>query len=293
MNYFDKLIRRMAGHGLEHTLRSDWFSWDMLMDPFENTAVLPLTYPAVLKRTAAESKSGDTIVESATVFLTPSLNRKIPAKSLSCSLPDKQQEKHNREPGYKASVARPTPQNKEFKSPHSAWNIMPQTLQQNQRASDEAKSTSSLLPRVPGIVKRNTPSRSQQDSYSPLKSDVDNVKHKEPVLVAQEKSPHPASPMVALKRRVSLAEYSETGAARLTPLSAVLDYRPTRKRNKPIHNDRHPRLVIGHMKVDVVPVKEPASPPIKKRTISVDTNRRKQGVNGAQAQKLGFGIGQM
>ena len=71
MRYFDKLTRRLAGRGFAHTLRPELHLWEELYDPFENTAVLPLTYPSVVKRTVAESAPDSNVVKPGQILYKP------------------------------------------------------------------------------------------------------------------------------------------------------------------------------------------------------------------------------
>ncbi len=291
MRYFDKLIRRLAGRGFDYTLRPEQFLWDELYDPFENSAVLPLTYPHVVERVAAEpffhTNNG---VKSRHSSSTPLLAK----KSLSNSLPRKAQGEQRQ--GVQRFAKPLLPQ---IKATDNAVQQLHETLaiksgspMQTQRVSDKTAQSATLPAQSPSIVKRNI--RSEQDSHPmevELRAEADGSEKRNSL--ARGDLPNALMPIESFRRRNLLTDNAELKPASITPLAAAPKKLLSRKRKTRIPKKALSKLVIGRLKVNVVPVKPLAKPPVQTRVVRAGTNGRKGVESSKQAQKLGFGLGQM
>ncbi len=287
MMYFDKLIGRLSGGGFGQMLSPVMSLWSDLYDPFENTSVLPLSYPDTVKKQnysidgySALSRPGRPVAGKPDFLQKKGLQALDRGRQQASLAVRKSNSKFARS------------QTDELRPKHSARAGMAQRLK---------KQAHTVLQDV------ITPSHSYDESFSlPQRNNQDHspvqVRTKDKTIQAEQVVPvntnNPeSSPVNSEPLRVwthsARTEIIEQATANITPLPVKSLDKLSRKRKKLTPEELIPKLLIGQMNVAVVPVQEPLNT-LRPATVATPvTNAAAPDENSAQVQKMSFGLGQM
>jgi len=290
MTYFDKLIRRMAGKCLHHTLNPQLFLWDQFYDPFENMVVVPLSYPNTPKReTIKSSDHVDAPIKSGQFIKKSSLTKQTQS-FFAPRLIHGEQQKDSKNNVDTASSDSPT-FNKTLKSIKSTSNDTPNVFRFDRES--EKKPINILKSNVSSEQRETQPILVKNHVEKVTSQKMKSVESQKIVYLDRKKMGRLSMSTEPLRRRAISQKTLTPGSASLSSQSTIPVIRPSRKRKHRASKEDLPRLMIGRMTVDVVPVKSPASPPARRRELRTNNLKHMSAVNRKQTQKLKFGLGQM
>lgn len=291
MNYFDKLIRRLSGSQYGYMLSPELCLRDAIYDPFENTAVLPLSYPNTVKRPPQQQESSAAAVSKTH----PVLNNKTSSqKNITEFSSGRVREERIVLAKRPLSTITPDPKIRDYQKT-TPENIAPKITQrtQQQNAAPPGIARSTPLPATPhnSIYKRNA-IELQQEGGTKLTKTIAAAPLAEKI-INDNRIDMPALKTEPLRRCFIRSEVIEKNTA-ASPLSVAAKSQTIGKRKNRKPKEAAPKLMIGRMKVDVVPLKQQADASRQSARVAAAESRSVQGSeNNAQTQKLSFGLGQM
>jgi hypothetical protein len=295
MMYFDKLIRRLSSGGHGQLLSPVMLLWDELYNPFENTSVLPLTYTDALKKQTHHSDTSSVLTHPKR----PVLSKPTPQQKRFIKTYDRGKQRDVNIVG--SNISKLTePKTNELKPKHSVQPLIQLFPALHSGRQEQVVSPPFITPfqtqeKLTGLYRRNF--QTKQLNPSPRLERAQDKPLQPGSSVVFVNANDPASQQIhnePLRRSLSTrTENIETPIASVAPLSTIPLGKPSRKRRKHTQKDTSPKLMIGRMKVDVVPVKEPSNTASSNRLVPTATKAATGGENSTQVQNMSFGLGQM
>lgn len=283
MKYLDKVIRRAAGKSLKHTLRPQLSRWSEVSDPFDNASLLPLAYPArVLRATSRPSAAIRRSVKKHSDDGSPFINISPGAPPSGITRKISQQ----REDWAGESTTTSSPLHRVAESTQKSHGITDERVSTTQIISKSKVSHAFSVDRDDPVAEK------KEGSLASEKAGAVRAGPKRSVSI---KSSEPSDPRASLEPpKVTLPAVGKgLEKAPIVSQQVARESRSSRRRKARTLSKDTPRVVIGRVTVNVVPVKAPSKPLEKERQVRRGGKGGKSAESSRLARKLGYGIGQM
>jgi len=280
--YLQRLVARSLPDVAKNTLLPNSRQWSELIDPFENSMIVPLAMPLVKEKFIHDDKQQTLLFE----------NNKSPAS----------QSEKSTKPTRRIGLPKATKLRQILAKEVSHQYFINESVRQHSPNLHISKARGNqLLEKV--IETREVHEKSVEYKQAVIRSQRQKIKPRLPIVrrlstyqeriqqIITENGKPNAGPITYEKGRANQQTISSTPLLPVREKNKVVpEIQRTRKKQN--SSQQKPRLVIGHLSVDIVPV---AKQKQRMATKSIHKKIRKKAsqTNSGQTIKSRFGIGQM